>query len=197
MNTPASPAARRLSPGAVLVALAVLALVAYFLWSRSESAAESRQAAGAAEAADASAAAERRAAAGIARAAAPAVPAGMPAGAHYEGGILVDAQGQRILSAAGLPIGPPLPPAPPLPVKAAPNDVVGYTTDANGVSRPLKAKDYKAAENAPGTYAVVDLWAEGGPAVVPATEGHRLSDAEAAKLRAAEAERDRRASAER
>jgi hypothetical protein len=196
MNTPASPAARRLSPGAVLVALAVLALVAYFLWSRSESAADTRQAAAAAEAA-ASAAAESRAA-GMARsAAARAVPAGMPAGAHYEGGILVDAQGQRILSAAGLPIGPPLPPAPPLPVKAAPNDVVGYTTDANGVSRPLRAKDYKAAENAPGTYAVVDLWAEGGPAVVPATEGHRLSDAEVAKLRAAEAERDRRASAER
>jgi len=192
MNTPASPAPRRLSPGAVLIALAVLALVAYFLWSRNQAAAEIRQAA-AAEASAASAAAERRAAAGLARSAA---PAGMPAGAHYEGGILVDAQGQRILSAAGLPIGPPLPPAPPLPVKAEPNDVVGYTTDANGVSRPLKAKDYKAAENAPGTYAVVDLWAEGGPAVVPATEGHRLSDAEVAKLRAAEAERDRRASAE-
>jgi hypothetical protein len=193
MNTPASPVARRLSPGAVLIALAVIALVAYFLWSRNQAATEIRQAQAAAAAA--TAAADNRAAAEMGRSyAAPAVPAGMPAGAHYEGGILLDAQGQRILSAAGLPIGPPLPPAPPLPVKAAPNDVVGYTTDAKGVSRPLRAKDYKAAENAPGTYAVVDLWAEGGPAVVPATEGQRLSDAEVAKLRAAEAERDRRAS---
>jgi hypothetical protein len=195
MNVPATAAPRRLSPGAVLVALAVLALVAYFFWTRGESAAEARQAA-AADTAALSAAADR-AAAGAAVAPAHAVPPGMPAGAHYEGGILVDAQGQRILSPAGLPIGPPLPPAPPLPVKAAPNDVVGYTTDANGVSHPLRAKDYAAAQNTPGTYAVVDLWAEGGPAVVPATEGRRLSDAEVAKLRAAEAERDRKGAGDR
>jgi hypothetical protein len=195
MNVPVPPPARRLSPGALLVALAVLALVAYFFWSRGQSAAEARLSAGAAADAATPAAAGR--AANGAAIPSGAVPPGMPAGAHYEGGILVDAQGQRILSPAGLPIGPPLPPAPPLPVKAAPNDIVGYTTDANGVSHPLRAKDYAAAQNAPGTYAVVDLWAEGGPAVVPATEGRRLSDAEVAKLRAEEAARDKRAAAER
>lgn len=112
---------------------------------------------------------------------------------QYAGeGIKVDANGARILNEAGLPdSGVPLPVAKPIPIKAAPSEVIGYKTDANGVVKPIRAGDLDAVPNSPGTYAVVDMWAEGGPAVVPATRGTALSPGDLAKLRAAEAESER------
>jgi hypothetical protein len=112
---------------------------------------------------------------------------------RYAGeGIQVDANGARILNEAGLPdSGVPLPVAKPIPIKAAPSEVIGYKTDANGVVKPIRAGELDAVPNSPGTYAVVDMWAEGGPAVVPATKGTALSPEELAKLRAAEAESER------
>lgn len=78
--------------------------------------------------------------------------------------------GDRILNEVGLPVGPPLPPAKAIPVKAAPNDIVGYRKDANGQMRPMKAAELAAMPaNSPGTYAVVDMWADGGSVVVPPT----------------------------
>jgi hypothetical protein len=185
MNTPVPPV-RRLPAGALLVAAAVLALLAYFVLSRRA------EAPPAAANATAPASVTAPTVPAARNGTDPALPTDMdlPPGAHYEGGILVDADGRRILNEAGLPVGPPLPQAKPIPIKAAPNDVVGYTKDAKGVVRPLRAGDLKGAANAPGTYAVVDMWAEGGPAVVPATEGRRLSDQEVARLRAEEAARD-------
>lgn len=126
----------------------------------------------------------------------PASTSGTQAGAsdrRYAGdGIEVDSNGARILNEAGLPdSGVPLPVAKPIPIKAAPNEVIGYKKDANGVVKPLRAGDLDAVPNSPGTYAVVDMWAEGGPAVVPATRGTALSPEELAKLREAEAESER------
>jgi hypothetical protein len=112
---------------------------------------------------------------------------------HYAGeGIEVDANGARILNEAGLPdSGVPLPVAKPIPIKAAPSEVIGYKKDANGVVTPIRAGDLDAVPNSPGTYAVVDMWAEGGPAVVPATRGTALSPEELARLREAEAKSER------
>ena len=116
----------------------------------------------------------------------------MPAGAREVGGILVDAEGNRILSEAGLPLSKePLPQAKPIPIKAAPGEIIGYAKDANGNSTPIRAGDLKTVPNAPGTFAVVDMWAEGGPTVVPATKGQPLTAAEVAKMRAEEDRRDR------
>lgn len=116
-----------------------------------------------------------------------------PGDSHYAGeGIKVDANGARILNEAGLPdSGVPLPVAKPIPIKAAPSAVIGYKTDANGVVTPIRAGDLDVVPNSPGTYAVVDMWAEGGPAVVPATRGTALSPEELAKLREAEAKSER------
>ncbi|MEO6519426.1 MAG: hypothetical protein ABIO17_10615 [Pseudoxanthomonas sp.] len=129
-----------------------------------------------------------------------ATPAGTPTvsadGRRYAGeGIEVDASGARILNEAGLPQSQePLPVAKPIPIKAAPSDVIGYSKDANGVVKPIRAGELTVVPNSPGTYAVVDMWAEGGPAVVPATRGTAVSPAELARLREAErkAERTRR-----
>lgn len=119
-------------------------------------------------------------------------PAGTGNGYYAGEGIKVDANGARILNEAGLPdSGVPLPVAKPIPIKAGPTDVIGYKKDANGVVKPLRAGELDAVPNSPGTYAVVDMWAEGGPAVVPATRGTALSPAELARLRAAEAESER------
>ena len=107
----------------------------------------------------------------------------------------VDAKGNRILNEAGLPIpAQPLPVAKPIPIRAAPSEVIGYTVDAQGVSRPIRAGELKAVPNTPGSFAVVDMWADGGPAVVPATKGQALSPAELERLRAQEraSERDGR-----
>ena len=168
---------RRIGPGSIALVAMVLALLAYYFWSRS--------------AADASPQAAAVAPLPRPVATTPAIGAGgLPPGAHYEDGILLDAQGQRILNEAGLPPGPPLDPAKPIPIKATPGEIVGYSKDANGVSRPMRASDIKQAANTPGTYAVVDMWANGGPAVVAPTQGRHLSDAEVAKMRTAEAQRD-------
>ena len=183
MSTPA-PAVRRPGIGTILLVVAVLALLVYYFWPRHAESTDSPV-----PVTDAVVAA-------------PAAPValgtdGLPAGAHYEGGILLDAQGQRILNSAGLPPGPPLEAAKPIPIKAAPGDIVGYRKDANGVSQPMRASDIKTAANAPGTYAAVDMWADGGPAVVAPTQGRHLSDAEVARLRAAEAQRDAASAARR
>lgn len=116
-----------------------------------------------------------------------------PDGRIYAGeGIEVDANGARILNEAGLPkSAEPLPAARPIPIKAAPSEVIGYARDAQGVVKPIKAGELAAIPNSPGTYAVVDMWAEGGPAVVPATKGTALSPQELARLREAEARSER------
>jgi len=175
-----SPAPRR-SPWSVILLLAAIGLLALYFWPRQATA----PAAGTATAPGAQGAASGQAAS---------TDYGpLPPGAVSNvGGIPLDAQGHRVLNAAGLPISnEPLPQARPIPVRAPPGAVIGYTTDAQGVSHPLRAGDLKQVPNSPGTYAVVDMWAEGGPAVVPATEGHHLTPAEVAKLRAAEDARDR------
>ncbi|MDZ4325321.1 MAG: hypothetical protein U1A73_09945 [Pseudomonas sp.] len=112
---------------------------------------------------------------------------------HFAGeGIEVDANGARILNEAGLPdSGVPLPVAKPIPIKAAPSEIIGYKKDANGEVTPIRAGELDVVPNSPGTYAVVDMWAEGGPAVVPATRGTALSPEELAKLREAEAKSER------
>jgi hypothetical protein len=174
MNTP-SAARRSLAP--FLLAAAVIALVAYYFWPRT---------------------AEAPAAAEPVTTAAPAPATGeptlsaangpLPPGAVSNvGGIPLDANGNRILNEAGLPISSePVPQARPIPVKAPKGAIVGYTKDANGNAQPIRAGDLKAIPNSPGTFAVVDMWADGGPTVVPPTEGKRLSPAELAKLRAEE-----------
>jgi hypothetical protein len=162
----------------ILLVVAVLALLAYFAWSR--------RAIAPAELPVPVAASPQ------ALASAPAVPApaGLPMGAHYEQGILVDAQGNRILNEAGLPPGQALPPAKPIPIDAPANAVVGYVIEPDGRSRPLRAGEMTQPANSPGTYAAVDIFAEGGPKVVAPTQGHRLSEAELAQARAEEAQRD-------
>jgi hypothetical protein len=170
--------ARSPRPGILIqlvLGVAVLGLLAYYFWPRSEEA----PSAIAAPVAPSTAAPP-------ARTVGPAV--------RNEGGILLDAEGNRVLNAAGLPGTEPLPPAKPIPIKAAPNDIVGYTTDANGVSRPLRAKDIRGAANTPGTYAAVDMWADGGPAVVtPTRSGRMLTEAEVQQSRAEERAREERA----
>lgn len=173
-----APSRRR---GSLALLLLVAVLLGYFAWSRWHAPADVPLPTAAVT--DAAVPAPARAP----------VPAGLPAGAHYdEGGILIDAEGRRILNEAGLPPGPPLDPAKPIPVKAAPGEIVGYAKDANGVSKPLRAEDLRGrAANSPGTFAVVDMWADGGPVVVQATEGHHLTPSELAAARAAEDQRDR------
>lgn len=176
MNTPVAPRRNPL-PG-LLIALVVLGLVAYYFWPRK---------------------AEAPADAGTPATAAQ--PAGdslspsngpLPPGAVSNvGGIPLDAEGHRILNDAGLPISnEPLPQARPIPVKAPAGTVIGYSKDAQGNAKPIRAGDLKQIPNSPGTYAVVDMWADGGPTVVPPTEGKHLTPAELAKLRAEEAARD-------
>ena len=184
MNT--VPAPRRSPVVGIVLALAVAALVVYYFWPRPAS-----------TPADAAA----PVAADQATTMAPATPSlsaangPMPPGAVSNvGGIPLDANGNRILNEAGLPISnEPLPQAKPIPVKAPKGAIIGYTKDAAGNSVPLRAGDLKQIPNSPGTYAVVDMWADGGPTVVPATEGHHLTAAELAKMRAAEDARDRAA----
>jgi hypothetical protein len=120
-----------------------------------------------------------------------------PGAVSNVGGIPLDAQGHRVLNEAGLPISnEPIPQARPIPVRAPAGAIVGYKKDAQGNSTPLRAGDLKQIPNSPGTYAVVDMWADGGPAVVQATVGQHLTPAESARRRAEEDARDR-ASAQR
>jgi hypothetical protein len=172
-------AARAPRLSTLLIVVAVLALLAYFAWSRRAAPPPVPEPAPVAAVAPA-----------------PARPgpwpaiAGLPPGAHYEKGILLDADGRRILNAAGLPPGQPVPNARPIPIDAAPGAVVGYTTQADGSTRPLRAGEMTQPANSPGTYAAVDIFADGGPKVVAPTEGHHLSEAELARARAEEAARD-------
>ena len=114
-----------------------------------------------------------------------------PGAVSNVGGIPLDANGNRILSPAGLPLSnEPLPEAKPIPVKAPAGTVIGYTKDAQGNSKPLVAGDLKQIPNTPGSYAVVDMWADGGPTVVPPTQGKHLSEAELKRLQDAERARE-------
>lgn len=118
-----------------------------------------------------------------------------PGAVSNVGGIPLDAEGHRILNEAGLPISnEPLPEAKAIPIKAPAGTVIGYTKDAQGNSKPLVAGDLKQIPNTPGSYAVVDMWADGGPTVVPATEGKHLSEAEVKRLRDAERAREQASS---
>ena len=175
MNSGVATRRNRL-PG-LLLALAVLGLIAYYFWPRSETPA--------ATAPD-----------GLA------TPAGSPAASSANGplppgavsnvgGIPLDAEGHRILNEAGLPISnEPLPEAKAIPIKAPAGTVIGYTKDAQGNSQPLRAGDLKQIPNTPGSYAVVDMWADGGPTIVPATQGKHLSEAEVKRLQDAERARE-------
>jgi len=180
MNAPNTikPSQRRLVP-VVLLALAA-ASATYYYWSRFSASPAGQAAPNPEASAQGSPAGTNTAGAGTGE-------------RLYAGeGIEVDANGARILNEAGLPdSGVPLPVAKPIPIKAAPSEVIGYKKDANGVVTPIRAGDLDAVPNSPGTYAVVDMWAEGGPAVVPATRGTALSPEELAKLRKAEAESER------
>ena len=181
MNSPAAP--RRNPIPALLVALAVLALVAYYFWPRSEAPAV------VADPAQADTMVDTRPTGSAASGPLP------PGAVSNVGGIPLDANGNRILNEAGLPISnEPLPQAKPIPIKAPQGAIIGYTKDAQGNSQPLRAGDLKQIPNSPGTFAVVDMWADGGPTVVPPTQGQRLTPAEAARLRAEEEARDRAAS---
>ncbi len=177
MNMTSNTSAPRRRGSLILVAL-VVALIALFVWMRREAAP------GPADAPPPVAAAP------VTAATVASTDSTLPPGAHWEQGILLAADGSRILNSAGLPPGPPLPVAKPIPVDAAPTEVVGYTVDAQGVSRPLRAGDIKTAANTPGSFAVVDMWANGGPAVVAPTQGTHLSPAQVEKMRAAERVRD-------
>ena len=178
-----SPASRR-SPWAVLLLVAAVGLLVAYYWPRSAT----TPAAGT----DAATAAQQAANGQSAQADYGPLPPGAVSNA---GGIPLDAQGHRVLNSAGLPISSePLLPARPIPIKAPAGAVIGYTTDANGTSHPLRAGDLKQIPNSPGTYAVVDMWADGGPTVVPATVGQHLTPAEAARLEAEEDARDRASS---
>lgn len=108
------------------------------------------------------------------------------------GPALVGPDGARILNEAGLPPGPPLPQARPIPIRAAPGEVIGYSVDAQGNTKPLRAGELTAVPNSPGTYAVVDIFADEGNVVVPAPKpGPGLSGAELERRRERERERGR------
>lgn len=163
------PASARLLP--VVLLLAAVGLVAYFYWPKPEPSSSTpvlqTPTSGSMESGAANAA--------------------RPVGGSAAGTYAVDANGERLLNEAGLPYSAePLPVAKPIPIRAAPSEVIGYTVDAQGVSRPIRAGELKAVPNTPGSFAVVDMWAEGGPTVVPATKGQSLSPAELERMRAAE-----------
>jgi hypothetical protein len=182
MNAPATPRRNPL-PG-LLIALVVLGLVAYYFWPRGD-----------APAAPAPQGATPAVSAADPALASPSYGPLPPGAVSNVGGIPLDADGKRILNEAGLPLSnEPLPQAKPIPVKAPAGAIIGYTKDAAGNSQPLRAGDLKQIPNSPGTFAVVDMWADGGPTVVPPTEGKRLTPAESARLQAEEDARDRAAS---
>jgi hypothetical protein len=82
-------------------------------------------------------------------------------------------------------------PAKPIPVRAKPNQVIGYEVDASGKAKEITPGTIGKTPNSPGTYAVVDMWATGGPVVVPAQQrGRSLTEAELQQMRAEEAKRD-------
>lgn len=184
MNT--STTSRRNPLPGLLLALVVLSLVAYYFWPRGGASAP-------APVVDATATEPLAATTG------PTLSAdngSLPPGAVSNvGGIPLDAQGHRILNQAGLPIGTePLPQAKAISIQAPAGAVIGYTKDAQGNSQPLRAGDLKQIPNSPGTYAVVDMWADGGPTVIPATELRHLSPAELQREQDAERAREQASS---
>lgn len=183
MSTQSTTRPSKRQPGAVLLLVLAAALAAYFVWTRISGSPTGP------------AAADPAATVPDAPASATAARPGADGRLYAGQGIEVDASGARILNEAGLPgSNEPLPVAKPIPIKAAPSDVIGYSKDANGVVKSIRAGELAAVPNSPGNYAVVDMWAEGGPAVVPPTRGTALSPRELARLREAEnkAERTRR-----
>jgi hypothetical protein len=159
---------------------AALALLAYLYWPRK---------------ADSEAVPAVPADASSSSTGAPGLSAGngpLPPGAVSNvGGIPLDAQGHRIVNEAGLPISNErLPQAKPIPIKAPTGTVIGYIKDAQGNAQPLRAGDLKQIPNSPGSYAVVDMWADGGPTVVAPIEGRHLSEAELKRQQDAERARE-------
>ena len=183
MNASA-PNTRSHSWAGLIVLAAIAALVAFYFWPRSAD----RQAQDAANAS----LSDSANVAGTTGSPNGSLP---PGAVSNVGGIPLDANGNRILNEAGLPISnEPLPEAKAIPIKAPAGTVIGYTKDAQGNSKPLIAGDLKQIPNTPGSYAVVDMWADGGPTVVPATEGKHLSEAELKRLQDAERARERASS---
>lgn len=169
-------ASPRLLP--IVLVIAAIALVAYFYWPRPQ---------------PSNSAPDQQSPAPLGAQSGTIPATGQVDGATSAYTYAVDASGNRILNEAGLPIpAQPLPVAKPIPIRAAPSEVIGYTVDAQGVSTPIRAGQLKAVPNTPGSFAVVDMWAEGGPAVVPATKGQAVSPAELEKMRAAEMKSERR-----
>lgn len=176
--TTSRPSQRQLTP--ILLLVLAAALTAYFFWTR------------------VSGGPTEPAGSGLEAPAEPAPstvtgPRPAEAGRYYAGeGIEVDANGARILNEAGLPrSAQPLPVAKPIPIKAPPTATIGYSQDAQGVVKPVRAGELAVVPNSPGNYTVVDMWADGGPAVVPATRGTPVSAEELARMREAEAKAER------
>lgn len=183
MNNPRSPARKAASLGSWLLAAAVLSLVAYYFWPAPVTS-STQASAGAAATPGSSADAVANGVAGDQAGAVGAYPSAAASAAGAPPPMALDANGGRILNEAGLPPGPPLPEAKPLPIKAAPGEVIGYSVDAQGVSHPMRAGDLKVVPNSPGTYAVVDMWGDNGYTIVPATKpGPRMTEAELARAR--------------
>lgn len=190
MPPSAFPQPRRLRLSSVLLLLAALALAAYFFWGeRSRFGFDSTSLPGEGNSTSAQSHSQQVDFGSAAQAHSAARGAGVPSGASQ-----ADIAANRVPNEAGLPSnGQPIPSAPRIPVRAAPGEVIGYRVDANGVSQPLRAGEAGVVPNSPGTYAVVDPFAEGGYAVVPMPKpGPRISQAELERLRERERASERR-----
>jgi hypothetical protein len=76
-------------------------------------------------------------------------------------------------------VGPVLPPPQPIPVRASKGEVIGYREDASSRVVPIRAGDPGPTPNSAGTYAAVDMWADGGSVLVaPKRTGPSLTEAE-------------------
>lgn len=195
MPTNSIPKPRRLRLSSALLLLAAFALAAYFFWGeRSRLGFGSASLSGEGESASAQA--------GRTDGESPSAvydPASQSAAATRGfGNAPVPTQAEiaanRVPNEAGIPSnGQPIPSAPRIPVQATPGEIIGYRVDENGVNHPLRAGDPGIVPNSPGTYAVVDPFADGGYAVVAVPKpGPRISQAELDRLRARERERERR-----
>lgn len=175
MNAPSS---RRASPIGIALAAMALALVAYYFWPRSPNPAPANPGQPVVDPAQTPGAGAGSALANAANSPYRLGPDGKPL--RTVDGVPVPKEPWAIASAK------------PIPVEAAPGQVIGYTVDAQGNSKPVRAGEAGGVPaNTPGSFAVVDMWADGGPAVVPATEGQHLSPAEYARLHAQEEARDK------
>lgn len=169
---------RRASPVGIVLAAMALALVAYYFWPHSPITMPANSGQAVVDQAQAPDSAAGSAFANAASSPYRLGPDGKPL--RTVDGVLVPKEPWAVPSAK------------PIPVVAAPGQVIGYTVDAQGNSKPVRAGEAGGVPNAPGSFAVVDIWADGGPAVVPATEGQHLTPAEHARLRAQEDASDKR-----